>query len=92
MTLIEALKTGKRAKNAHGGFINPSEEPLMSDRYNFTRADLLTNTWEVEPDAKPRMLAWYHMENGRLDFTTGEHPKYTTGWTRCPWLDEPEEK
>jgi hypothetical protein len=96
MTLIEALKTGKRIRRY--GLFHPNPWYLpKDDSVSFSVKDVRDLVWEVEPDTKPRMLAYrdkktkllYMYEVGTILFPySGEIPDLE----RMPFLDEPESK
>lgn len=91
MNLIEALKTGRRIRPdwSDGEWEDPKD-------CTFRRDEVLFDRWEVETEAKPRLLAW--VCTGRFSLRFGEirmcpEGTYVPGdgtWTRLPHLDEPE--
>lgn len=83
MTLIEALKLGKRVKRPHCPmFLNPLTTP-------FDFNDILADDWEIEPEEKPKLKAWIHEGNVIfLDDKVVPGHKYSIP-LRAPWLDEP---
>lgn len=95
MTIIEALKSGKRIRRKQIGHQFVEYRP---DRhFSLDRDDILADDWEVEPDPKPRMLAWVcnlvhpiDMDYGQIRLLPDDHKFDSTYMTRCPWLDEPD--
>jgi hypothetical protein len=94
VTLVEALKTGKRIRNLTV-FNSVSRKqfflPSLDEIYFYE--DILSTDWQIEPDAKPRMLAWKDDQGFLYTFKDGWNPNGNIGvavFTRVPHLDEPE--
>lgn len=99
MKLWEALKTGKRFRNQF--FI---EWCIWStkNRYTFEAAHLDDDRWEVEPDPRPRLLAWRCKDKASEmygviklvpeDSVFNAVSDFSGDWHRMPHLDEPRTK
>lgn len=58
MTLIEALKSGKRFRIWHRNWYEAFSQERTGKIHNFTCAEILSNLWEIEPELKKKITRW----------------------------------
>lgn len=94
MNLIEAVKSGRPFKRPDWDFYHKLHEleveTDLSTYFDLNAEELLADDYELEPEKKPRRVGWTDQHGGVYLFL--ETDGWFEGYTRAPWLDEPEEK
>lgn len=97
MTIIEALKSGKKFKRTGWLWVRPDKDIF----FEISREDILATDWEIQEEPKKQWLAWaspnphFRSAAGGISPTVMLYPndapdRSAHGWWRCPSLDPPE--